>query len=70
MTYDEELIANGQCPELVMRSSEFGPIDGRCLLPIVPGGYACAGHTEEIEAWHNMSEAERAYQEYMLDMME
>lgn len=69
MTYDEQLIREGKCPELVpVYSEDFPPSDGRCLKPIVPGGYACPGHTEEIEAWRNKSEEERAFDEYMLDM--
>jgi hypothetical protein len=69
MTYDEQLIAEGKCPELVpVRSEDFGWGDGRCLAPIVPGGYACPGHTSAIEAWQAMSEPERAAAEYAADM--
>lgn len=69
MTYDERLIAEGKCPELVpVLSEDFPPSDGRCLAPVVPGGYACEGHTAEIEAWRAMSEPERAAAEYALDM--
>jgi hypothetical protein len=69
MTYDEQLIAEGKCPELVpVRSEDFGWGDGRCLAPVVPGGYACEGHTAEIEAWQALSEEERAYREYQMDM--
>lgn len=68
-TYDEELIAGGQCPELVpVFSDDFGWGDGRCLADIVPGGFACPGHTEAIEAWRGMSEEERAYQERADDL--
>jgi hypothetical protein len=71
MTYDQELIANGECPELVpVFSEDFGWGDGRCLAPVEPGGYACPGHTEAIEAWRGKSEAERAADEYALDMMD
>jgi hypothetical protein len=70
MTYDQELIAAGQCPELVpVYSEDFGLGDGRCLAPIEPGGYACPGHTAEIETWRAMPEAERAAEEYARDMM-
>lgn len=68
MTYDQELISKGKCPELVMYQTEDGPVDGRCLAPIVPGGYACEGHTAEIEAWRAMSEEERAADEYNREM--
>jgi hypothetical protein len=69
-TYDEQLIDEGVCPELVpVFSEDFGWGDGRCLAPIVPGGFACPGHTAEIEAWRGMSEAERAADEYARDMM-
>jgi hypothetical protein len=59
MTYDEQLIAEGQCPELVpVYSEDFPPTDGRCLAPIVPApdgspGFACEGHTPEIWAYIN-----------------
>jgi hypothetical protein len=70
MTYDEQLIAEGSCPELVpVRDEDFGWVDGRCLAPIVPGGFACPAHTEQIESWRGMSEAERAADEYARDMM-
>ena len=66
MTYDEQLISQGQCPELVpVWSEDWGLVDGRCLAPIVPGGYACQGHTEAIEAWRALSEPERAAREYV-----
>lgn len=69
MTYDEQLIREGKCPELVpVYSDDFPPSDGRCLQPIVPGGYACEGHTAEIESWRNMTEEQRAYDEYIRDM--
>lgn len=68
MTYDEQLINEGLCPELVWHYTEDGKVDGRCLAPIVPGGYACEGHTAEIEDWHSMTEPEKAAIEYALDM--
>lgn len=67
MTYDQELIQEGLCPEIVPILTEDGPTDGRCLAPVVPDGYACAGHTEAIESWRSMSEAERAYWEHQHD---
>jgi len=64
MSYDEQLIAAGKCPELVpVYSDDSPPGDGRCLADIVPGGYACPGHTAAIEAWRDLSEPERAYLE-------
>lgn len=63
MSYDQELIDDGLCPEIVPIVTEDGPSDGRCLAPIVPGGYACPGHTEAIESWREMSEPEREYWE-------
>lgn len=69
MTYDEQLIAEGSCPELVaVFSEDFGWGDGRCLAPIEPGGFACPGHTAEIEAWRAMPEAERAAAERAAEM--
>jgi hypothetical protein len=67
MTYDEQLIHEGACPEIVPVLTEDGPTDGRCLAPIVPGGFACPGHTEAIEAWRAMSEPERAHWERQHD---
>lgn len=67
MTYDEQLIQEGVCPEIVPVWTEDGPSDGRCLAPVVPGGYACQPHTEAIEAWRAMSEAERAHWERQHD---
>jgi hypothetical protein len=69
MTYDEQLITEGKCPELVpVRDEDFGWTDGRCLAPVTPGGYACPRHTDAIEAWRAMSEPERAAAEYAADM--
>jgi len=67
MTYDEQLIQEGVCPEIVPIVTEDGPSDGRCLAPIVPDGYACEGHTAAIESWRSMSEPERAYWERQHD---
>jgi hypothetical protein len=67
ITYDEQLIQEGSCPEIVPVLTEDGPSDGRCLAPIVPGGFACPPHTEAIESWRAMSERERAYWERQHD---
>jgi hypothetical protein len=67
ISYDEQLIAEGACPEIVPRWTEDGPSDGRCLAPVVPGGYACQPHTEAINSWREMSEAERAHWERQQD---
>jgi hypothetical protein len=61
VSYEAELIESRQCPEIVLVPTEDGPVDGRCLAPIEdPDGFACPGHTAEIEAWAEMSEPERA----------
>lgn len=60
MSYDQVLIERGECPELVWIYTEDGLVDGRCRAPIVPGGFACEGHTAEMEQWRAMSEPERA----------
>lgn len=68
-TYDAELIRQGKCPELVpVYSEDFPPSDGRCLAPIVPGGYACPGHTEEIEAYLAKPLEERWAEDAQADM--
>ncbi len=66
-TYDQQLIAEGLCPEIVPVMTEDGTSDGRCLTPVVPGGYACPGHTAVIEEWRAMSERERAHWERQHD---
>jgi hypothetical protein len=35
MSYDAELLAEGLCPDLVMVDTEDGPMDGRCMRPVV-----------------------------------
>lgn len=67
MAYEEELIREGHCPEIVPIVTEDGPSDGRCFKNIVPGGYACEGHTAMIEEWREMSEPERAHWERQHD---
>ena len=60
MSYDEQLVREGKCPELVMVSTEDGWVDGRCMQPVVgPDGFACEGHTAEILSWSRMSEVEK-----------
>lgn len=68
MTYDQQLISEGLCPELIMYRDEDGMHDGRCMLPIVKDGYACEGHTAQIEAWQSQTEEERAYWERQQDL--
>jgi hypothetical protein len=58
-SYDEQLIEAGQCPELVWYDTEDGRVDGRCLAPITEGGFACPGHTAQIEEWRGQTEAEK-----------
>lgn len=75
MSYEAELIANGQCPEVIAIDTEDGPGTGRCLGPIVTvtvapdsrygetepstAAVACGGHSQEILGWRAMSELER-----------
>lgn len=75
MTYDETLISQGLCPDLVEIDTEDGPASGRCLRPISDKVYlyraygdtearpttlpACEGHAEERVGWGAMSETER-----------
>lgn len=47
------------CGEIVEIWTEDGRIHGRCGTEVEPGGFACPGHTDEINAWRNMSEWER-----------
>jgi len=64
VSYDQQLVAEGLCPELVWIWTEDGKVDGRCMLPIVQGGFACEGHQEEILQWRRMSEAEKCAWEW------
>lgn len=75
MSYEQDLIARGECPELVAIDTEDGPATGRCRAPISDAwflyrGYgdaearltqlpACEGHAEERVGWGALSEAER-----------
>lgn len=52
------------CGEIVEIWTEDGRMSGRCGTPVEPDGFACPGHTAEINAWRNMSEAERIYLEH------
>jgi hypothetical protein len=72
MTYDAKLIDEGLCPELVMlpATEDFPATDGRCLQPIVPGGYACPAHTEAIEAYLAVPLEERWAQDAEAEMYE
>lgn len=74
MSYDAELIAEGKCPEIVMIQTEDGPVDGRCMGPIVEvevppsrrygetestrQAFACEGHSQQIVGWARQTEAE------------
>ena len=76
MSYEQELIDEGRCAELVRVWSEDGPVTGRCRLPIsdkvwLYRGYGdaearptqlpmCEGHAEERVGWGAMTEAQRA----------
>lgn len=75
MGYEQELLAEGKCPELVWVSTEDGPETGRCMAPIVeitvPAdprygdagpevvAFACEGHSQEYLGWRAMSEVEK-----------
>jgi hypothetical protein len=49
---EQDYIDQGLCPELVIRHTEDGPTDGRCMRPIVPGEIpACEGHAAQIREW-------------------
>jgi hypothetical protein len=76
MGYEQELIAEGKCAELVWVRTEDGVVDGRCLQPIsdkvwMYRGYSdpepspttlpmCEGHAEERVGYGAMTEAEQA----------
>lgn len=75
MGYEQQLIEEGKCPELVWVPTEDGPVTGRCMAPIVevtvPAdprygdtgpervAFACEGHSTEILGWRAMSEADK-----------
>lgn len=61
MSYEQQLIEDGLCPEIVPVMTEDGPATGRCKAPIVDHDVAaCEGHAAEIRAWRAMSEFEKA----------
>lgn len=76
MSYEQELLAEGKCPDLVEIMTEDGPVSGRCMAPIVEVpvppdarygetepqsvAFACEGHTQERLGWRAMSEVEKA----------
>ncbi len=61
MTYDQQLISEGLCPNLVPAHDPDGyPVDGRCGRPITDMEVAaCEYHAEEIREWHQMSEYDK-----------
>lgn len=75
MSYEEDLIAEGKCPDLVWIDTEDGPQTDRCQAPVsdkvwLYRGYgdsearptrlpACEGHAEERVGWGAMTELER-----------
>jgi len=68
VTYDQQLIAEGLCPDIVMVDTEDGPVTGRCQAPIVDHELcACEGHAAERRQWMAMSEWERAHWERQHD---
>lgn len=74
MGYEQELIAEGKCPEVVMVPTEDGPVTGRCMGPIVEvevppdarygeteptrQAFACEGHSQQILGWRAQTEVE------------
>lgn len=75
MGYEQELIEQGLCPDLVEIMTEDGFIVGRCEGPIVTVtvppdsrygeteavevAFACEGHSAERLGWRAMTEAQR-----------
>lgn len=75
MGYEQELIEQGLCPDLVEVMTEDGPIVDRCRGPIVTVtvppdprygdneaeevAFACEGHSAERLGWRAMTEIER-----------
>jgi hypothetical protein len=76
MGYEQELIAEGKCAEVVWIDTEDGPVTGRCMGPITNRvfmyrGYSdpvakpttlpmCEGHAEEMVGWGAMTQQEQA----------
>ena len=65
MGYEQDLIDQGLCPEVVPVLTEDGPATGRCMGPIPPGSMhpACEGHAAEIGQWFALTEAEKLHWE-------
>lgn len=84
-TYEQELIAEGMCPELVWIDTEDGRVDGRCMRPITDKVYmykgysdpepyptrlpACEGHAEAMVGYGAMTEAEKIAWERREDVL-
>jgi hypothetical protein len=84
MGYEQELLAEGLCPEIVMVDTEDGPVTGRCQGPVVEvtvppdrrygeteatvQAFACEGHSAEWLNWRAMTEGERADWERRRDL--
>lgn len=76
MGYEQDLIEDGKCPDLVLVMTEDGPVAGRCMGPIVTVtvppdarygdteaevvAFACAGHSAERLGWRAMDEQQRS----------
>ena len=59
--YEQQLIEEGKCPELVWVHTEDGLVDGRCLRPITDEEIgACERHAQERRQWMAMSEQQKA----------
>lgn len=75
MNYEQELIEQGLCPDLVMINTEDGPAAARCMGPIVEVtvppdprygeiepetvAFACEGHSAERLGWRALSETDK-----------
>jgi hypothetical protein len=80
MGYEQDLLDEGLCPEIVLVDTEDGPVTGRCKGPVEPilvgldlgvgasvEAFACEGHTHQILGWRAQSEIERLAWERRLD---
>lgn len=85
MGYEQELIRDGKCAELVWIPTEDGMIDGRCMEPITDQVFMfkaysepvarptqlpmCLGHAEAAVGYSAMTELERIEWEKREDVL-
>jgi hypothetical protein len=80
MGYEQDLLDEGLCPDIVEVNTEDGPVTGRCKGPVAvwlegldlaagPSfqAFACETHTAERLHWQHMSELEKLGWEQRLD---